>query len=781
MIDGWKINPRTNETRNTTMNTIDTLLDWVAAGSLRASVLVLAVLAVQWVAKNRLPSRWRYALWLPVLAALLLPSLPVLPSWMKWSPQRAPVEIAARPSEVESGKTLAMATDFAPVAADKRHALPAAPLAASQPLTAGESPYWHSWITAAWLLGATAVCVCVITSFMFTFRRVRRTALPVDEETLSRIAETARSIGLRRMPRVLKSPAVASPAVCGLRWSTLLLNEGFPESLSGEESDMILRHELMHIRRGDLMMNALLCGLLALHWFNPLLWFAFFRVRTDREAACDAQVLDGATAPRRAAYAQTLLKMETAFPPSGMCLGFVGILQRQSALRERIQAIVSQPQSSRFAKAATALCIGLLIAAGVVKADEAPAKDKANAESSVSQGETAPEPLAIAADDSIAFFEDRYGVKLEGVKPRGEYGNPDEYYDEIAKKLGLQILASEAAAKIFSWGQDNKLSPPMSFVKRSPGGPWEIGVLRLPMAKEGKKLDFAASKTGKVAALVRIDDDKRILSVENSLIDDLSRKRFSKVFHPSGYYEKFDRVLAHVEANPKLQVIGTTLHEDTELEDFYITVRTRKGREVRLRFEEAHTRSINDLLGELKKVGMDIVGATQKPAGDTELPQAGKVWTSTHNRWPRDLDTSEVPANQSLEVFLNEHTASEFKGSIYRPNLSDWDDEDAYFKCGTEYQVEIRYKGTKSGKDYYLLKITHPQGDGVRTIPKRLIYEGAEVEVFRDDEYRICIRPRTIKFKNDLLQDAADGPATAPEAKAEGKEKPKPETKGRPQ
>ena len=73
---------------------------------------------------------------------------------------------------------------------------------------------------------------------------------------------------------------------------------------------------------------------------------------------------------------------------------------------------------------------------------------------------------------------------------------------------------------------------------------------------------------------------------------------------PFGYYGKFNRVLAHVEANPELEVVRTTLHRDAALEDFYITVRTQDEREVRLRFEEAHTRPLSDLLQELKRVGM---------------------------------------------------------------------------------------------------------------------------------------------------------------------------------
>ncbi|HCP39513.1 MAG TPA: hypothetical protein DIT98_16990 [Verrucomicrobiales bacterium] len=71
-----------------------------------------------------------------------------------------------------------------------------------------------------------------------------------------------------------------------------------------------------------------------------------------------------------------------------------------------------------------------------------------------------------------------------------------------------------------------------------------------------------------------------------------------------GYYGQFNQVLAHVEANPDLEVVRTTLHRDTALEDFYITVRTQDEHEVRLQFEEAHTRPLSDLLQELEKVEM---------------------------------------------------------------------------------------------------------------------------------------------------------------------------------
>ena len=73
---------------------------------------------------------------------------------------------------------------------------------------------------------------------------------------------------------------------------------------------------------------------------------------------------------------------------------------------------------------------------------------------------------------------------------------------------------------------------------------------------------------------------------------------------PFGYYGRFNRILARIEANPELEVRRVDLHRDSTLEDFYITVRTPTDGEVRLQFEGASERPFVELLQELEKVGM---------------------------------------------------------------------------------------------------------------------------------------------------------------------------------
>jgi beta-lactamase regulating signal transducer with metallopeptidase domain len=135
---------------------------------------------------------------------------------------------------------------------------------------------WQQMIPLAWLIGAAGIALFHIGAFVQTLRRFKRSQVPASDALLNEVAALARDVGLRRSPRVCMTRGIRTPAVTGLLHPMLLLPVNIQETLSVGEMQFVLRHELTHIKRGDLPLNALLCVLLSLHWFNPVLWFAFF-------------------------------------------------------------------------------------------------------------------------------------------------------------------------------------------------------------------------------------------------------------------------------------------------------------------------------------------------------------------------------------------------------------------------------------------------------------------------------------------------------------------------
>jgi beta-lactamase regulating signal transducer with metallopeptidase domain len=101
-------------------------------------------------------------------------------------------------------------------------------------------------------------------------------------------------------------PAGSSPALVGLLWPQVALPIDFEQRFNAAERELILAHEQVHRDRRDNFWNLLACLLAALHWWNPLAWWAARRMRADQELACDAAVL--ATRPGATAdYTRALL------------------------------------------------------------------------------------------------------------------------------------------------------------------------------------------------------------------------------------------------------------------------------------------------------------------------------------------------------------------------------------------------------------------------------------------------------------------------------------------
>ena len=146
---------------------------------------------------------------------------------------------------------------------------------------------------------------------------------------------------------------VQSPALVGWIRPKLLLPQAVIDDFDPTELRMIFLHELAHQKRRDVLVNWLASGLQVVHWFNPLVWLVMWRVRTDREVACDELVLSLTRGADRRAYGRTILKLlETlpdgrvhgAFAPAAVAGTGVGILEGKHQMKRRITMIAQVRQ-----------------------------------------------------------------------------------------------------------------------------------------------------------------------------------------------------------------------------------------------------------------------------------------------------------------------------------------------------------------------------------------------------------------------------------------------------
>lgn len=283
---------------------------------LTVSALILAVLLVRAIFKNRVPKRMVYTLWLVVLVKLCLPgtlvSLPVLPAEEAAAPVQR-VELPAQPLPAQQ-PAQAVTQPQTPVQqpvspAQGATEAPAKPLTAMQIFQivwAGGSALLGLWLFGTWLV------------FMVQLHKSRR------------------FLGRHGRTRIYISSTVKSPCLAGLVPAVYLTED----VLQTDSTELILRHELTHLRHLDFLWSLCRTAAVIVYWWNPFIWLAAICSKRDAELACDEAVAAGLSDAQRLVYARAILAqaprkaaaLSLAGPPVRERILFLTKKQRTSAL-----------------------------------------------------------------------------------------------------------------------------------------------------------------------------------------------------------------------------------------------------------------------------------------------------------------------------------------------------------------------------------------------------------------------------------------------------------------
>jgi len=304
------------------MTTLESLFSWILTTTWQASVLAILVLFTQGALGSRLNPRWRHALWLLVILRLVLPDLPESAlSLFRYAPA-APLNL---PETIPAPEITAPAT------------VTALPL--PHDLILPHPNYTFLTLALIWLTGALALLLLTL-YVNHRFARHVAHAPPITDEALTKIFANAKAeLNVRRTIRLVESSHVTSPAIMGLFTPSLLLPADARDKFTPRELRFIFLHELAHLKRGDIVIQALIALLQILHWFNPVLWYAFRRLRADREPATDALVLSRTGEAEAEPYGLMLLKLLEHFNQRHALPTLVGILEDKDQFKRRFSLI----------------------------------------------------------------------------------------------------------------------------------------------------------------------------------------------------------------------------------------------------------------------------------------------------------------------------------------------------------------------------------------------------------------------------------------------------------
>jgi bla regulator protein BlaR1 len=331
--------------------------------SWQAAVLAVVVLLICR-ALPRVPAAVRCCLWTIVLVRFLAPALPQSPTSLfnvaalsTWgSVARADV----RQPPAEPKRT----TPIEPVALSPDEPQPAV-VAEPSPTAAASTPGGHivSIAIVVWLFGFLIVSCQIARSFAALMRLLGRCRAVTDEKILALLNACRLETGMRRPVALLVTGRAAAPALAGLISPRILVSQTTLDSLPADELRWLFRHELAHARRWDLLVQRLWDLACAVHWFNPLAWWAASNASLAAELGCDEAMLRESAFAERARYGEAILNMAESLIAARRIPGAVGLLVREPALSGRIRAIASyRRRSSLWTLGGPALLAALVLA-----------------------------------------------------------------------------------------------------------------------------------------------------------------------------------------------------------------------------------------------------------------------------------------------------------------------------------------------------------------------------------------------------------------------------------
>ncbi len=349
--------------------------------SVSGSLMILALLFLKSLLRNKISRQWQYYAWLIVIARLLLPITPdesLVGNLFRWADQASSVPAAVYDGD-ESMKSTPygdnpmddtmrslLGNRFESGIPSQKGTLSEASASAQDSAAFGytdpskgeniSAVFGYLWIL--WLTGALVLLARKITAYQSYARYIRAGCREVaDIAMLDLLAREEVWAGVKRPVELYVNNMVSSPMLLGLFRPCIILPTA---DLSQDEFLCTVRHELIHYRRWDMPYKWLVQITICLHWFNPLVYLMGRELGRACELSCDEAVIRSLDQQGRRAYGDTLLH---AVRPGGVCREpFASVLLGESAtlLRERLDAIMKYKKMSK-----KGCCAALLVSAAL--------------------------------------------------------------------------------------------------------------------------------------------------------------------------------------------------------------------------------------------------------------------------------------------------------------------------------------------------------------------------------------------------------------------------------
>lgn len=214
---------------------------------------------------------------------------------------------------------------------------------------------WMPWVVGIWSAGVVLFGLWRLVGWLAVGRLCRRGVRPARAELQALLDRLIERMPTQPTVRLLESTLATVPAVVGSLRPVILLPVGIVTGLSSHELELILIHELAHIRRFDYLANLIQSAVETCLFYHPAVWWVSQCIRVERERCCDDAVVS--STGERMLYARTLTRLEDLRADRRACRSMPVVAADDGFLLNRVRRILGLPDEQR--RWATARLIGV--------------------------------------------------------------------------------------------------------------------------------------------------------------------------------------------------------------------------------------------------------------------------------------------------------------------------------------------------------------------------------------------------------------------------------------
>ncbi|NBI30798.1 M56 family metallopeptidase [Chengkuizengella marina] len=448
--------------------------------SLMGSLVIGIILIIKRVFKDKLSAHWHYYIWLIVIIRLIIPYSPESPvnifNFLNQESQQTIQEknlskmYTNNSNDIKLTQENNLISNSLSTTSDNSEQGIKNHTNYEQPV---QQNILHKFtfqnIGYIWLIGTLIIFIYILVihiRFHWTLSKKTKCA---NHEIIELLESCKKTLKVKAKLSIIYDKTLNTPSIIGLIRPKLILPKEMIESLSKEEIKYVFLHELVHLKKKDILINWITLTLQAIYWFNPFIWYAFYKMRSDCELACDAHVLSHLKKNEQIAYGKTIISVLSKLSKQNLVPISVGMSKNKSNIKRRVLMI------KRFKKSSwrwTMMAIILFIGVGTVGLTDALSINKNVNKVKVQFEDTKNDVLkTFNLTDDLSKFMNDYMNQMEVKMEETEFSEQFPYLKdtEFIKNLRVTELNNEEQLSLRIEWDTEKLPKRYSYVSFKEG------------------------------------------------------------------------------------------------------------------------------------------------------------------------------------------------------------------------------------------------------------------------------------------------------------------------